>query len=145
MAAARSGDRKDLAATGRRTLLVVLLAVAILSLANSSACAVDRILVSPGSLHFGIQRVNTQDTERVEITNNSPKILAPAQITVQVHSESGAFREAPSSCPKLEPGERCLLRVAFAPDRAGPFRGTLDVAISHLYPQRVSLSGTGGD
>ena len=99
--------------------------------------------ISPSSLNFGNQLVDTTSVEQeVTLTNNSGGPLTIASIVAS--GDYSAFSNCPSA---LDAGKSCTIVVSFTPTVYGADNGTLTVTDDDLgvngTPQTVSLTGTG--
>jgi YVTN family beta-propeller protein len=99
--------------------------------------------ISPGSLNFGNQLVDTTSVEQtVMLANNSGGPLAIAGIAAS--GDYSAFSNCPAA---LDAGQSCTIVVSFTPSVYGPDNGTLTVTDDDLGVngtlQTVSLTGTG--
>ena len=97
--------------------------------------------VSPSSLAFGKQAVDTVSPRRtVILTNQENQTLRVTSITT-----SAGYRETNQCLGGLAAHSNCFINVTFAPTSAGPYPGTLTINYSGFgSPLTVSLSGTGG-
>jgi len=98
--------------------------------------------VSPQSLAFGTQVVNTASAAQVATLSNTG--TAPFQISAI--SISGDFTQN-NNCPgSLAAGASCNINVTFVPAAAGSRSGTLSIQTSQpSQTSIVPLSGTGAD
>ena len=98
--------------------------------------------VSPGSLTFGNQLVNTTSAaQAVTITNPGWATLNISSVAV-----SSNFSQTNNCGSSLVVGGLCTFNVSFTPRAGGPLTGTLTVTDStHGITVTVSLSGTGQD
>ena len=98
--------------------------------------------LSPGSLTFGSQPVNTMSPPQiVRLTNTATQYFAITAISVD-----GDFVIPLNRCSSgvIAPGSYCELTVAFQPTGAGARSGTLSVVDSvNGSPHTVALTGTG--
>ncbi|MDR3763337.1 MAG: choice-of-anchor D domain-containing protein [Acidobacteriota bacterium] len=98
------------------------------------------ISLSPSSLSFSAQNVNTTSTaKKVTLLNSSTKSLTISSITAPANF--GQTNNCPST---LAASASCTISVTFAPTKAGSLKGSLLVADSATgSPQAVALSGNG--
>jgi hypothetical protein len=98
--------------------------------------------VSPGSLTFGNQLVNTTSTAQAVTISN------PGWATLNISSVaiSSNFSQTNNCGSSLVVGGLCTFNVSFTPRTAGPLTGALTVTDNtHGITVTVSLSGTGQD
>jgi FtsP/CotA-like multicopper oxidase with cupredoxin domain len=98
--------------------------------------------VSPASLNFGNQTVNTTSTPQgVTLTNNGTATLTINSITVV----GANFAISSNGCGNnLAAGSSCVVNVTFTPTVAGPLNASLSFDTSNpVNPLTVSLNGTG--
>jgi len=98
--------------------------------------------VSPGSLTFGSQLVNTTSAaQAVTLTNPGWATLNISSVAV-----SSNFSQTNNCGSSLVVGGLCTFNVSFTPRTGGPLTGTLTVTDNtHGITVTVSLSGTGQD
>ncbi|MFN8512851.1 MAG: choice-of-anchor D domain-containing protein [Chloroflexia bacterium] len=100
------------------------------------------LAVTPGSLNFGDQQLNTSsDVQTVTVTNTSG---APVSITGV--STTGDFATFANTCvgQTLAPNATCTIGVRFTPTATGQRTGTLVIAnTGATTPIVVSLTGNG--
>ena len=97
--------------------------------------------ISPSSLSFGNQVINTTSTAKtVTLTNTGTASLNIASIAA-----SGDFAISSNTCgAKLAKGKKCKVKVTFTPTGLGPETGSLTFTDNAANsPQTVALSGTG--
>ncbi len=96
--------------------------------------------VSPGSVAFGRQVVNTTSSPRkVTITNRQAGTLSMAGITAD-----GDFLQSNNCGPQLASQGKCAITVTFTPTALGYATGTLTIRHDAANnPQTVPLSGYG--
>jgi phosphatidylethanolamine-binding protein (PEBP) family uncharacterized protein len=99
------------------------------------------VTVSPSSLTFGAQAVNTTSpAQSVTLSNGTSSALAISSI-----SASGDFAETNTCGTSLAAGANCTISVTFTPTATGTRSGTLTITDSDASsPQTVGLTGTGG-
>ncbi len=102
--------------------------------------ASSAVTVSPASLSFGSQQVNTTSApQTVTLTNNSSSTL-----TISSVSTSGDFAQTNTCGTSLPAGSNCTISVTFTPTGTGTRTGTLTISDSDpSSPRTVSLSGVG--
>lgn len=113
---------------------------------SGTAVASPVLAVSPASLAFGSQTINSASaTQAVTVTN-----VGTAPLGITAIAPSGDFNfevSAPGSCVTpitLAPGASCTLAVKFLPTALGPRSGWIDITSNAAdVPQDVVLSGTG--
>jgi hypothetical protein len=97
--------------------------------------------ISPGSVAFGSQLVNSTDatTYGVAVTNPEPIALQISQIQI-----TGPFSETNNCGSMVAANGNCAITISFTPIAAGPATGTLTITDGAANsPQTVSLTGTG--
>jgi len=111
----------------------------VFALISTSAFA-DIVSISPTSLDFGNQFVDSQSSQPVTLTNSTKKVLNISSVKA-----TGSFLVQASPCGStLAPGAQCAFYVIFSPAAAGPQAGILSVNDdANNTPQKVKLSGTG--
>jgi hypothetical protein len=94
------------------------------------------VVLTPGSLAFGIQAVNSTTSKSVKLTNAQNKVLNITAFSVPTgYSVSGCGSS-------VAPFKNCTLTVTFHPLTTGTFNGSLTVEDdAGDTPQSVSLSG----
>ncbi len=114
--------------------------VAALPVALSGA-AFQNLGVSPGSLSFDDQLVNTLSAPHsLVVTNYSDSTLSSLTVT-----GAGDFTENHTKCEKITPGASCAISVVFAPKLPGATSGTLTITADQSslgkVPRVVLLQG----
>lgn len=95
--------------------------------------------LSPASLSFGSQLVNTSSVAQTVTLSNTGN----AALQINFIAASGDFSET-NSCPAaLNPGITCAIQVTFSPSAAGTRTGSLSIDSSAPPVPTVSLSGIG--
>lgn len=103
--------------------------------------AIPAVTLSPASLIFGNQTVNTTSAPKsVKLTNAGAATLNISSITA-----SGNFAVSSTTCgATLAATKSCNINVTFMPPSLGSFLGTLTIADSASNsPQTASLTGAG--
>ena len=102
--------------------------------------AIPQVALSPNSLSFGNQPVNTASAaQTVTLANTGSATLNLASI-----SASGDFTETNNCASTLAANANCAIAVTFTPAQAGTRSGTLSITDDAANsPQTVPLSGTG--
>src|SRR5208283_1798198 len=105
-----------------------------------SGTGVGSLTLSPASVNFGNQGVNTTSAaQTVTLTNNTG-----AAVTVSQINTSGDFSQSNPCIGLLANGGSCNIAVKFTPTATGLWRGGLTVSASMATsPASVALSGTG--
>src|ERR1700720_1076014 len=115
----------------------------ILGLGTATAYAAARLTISPVSLLFPNQEVDTTSAPKnVTLTNPNSSSL---QID-SVMASAGDFSVSSDGCSGvlLAPGANCVVSVVFTPSQTGTRTGTLTLTDAAANsPQTVNLSGTG--
>jgi hypothetical protein len=109
------------------------------SAALSGTGVVD-VGLSPGSLAFGNQVVNTSSTAQViTVTNNEPTSITVSSITTPT-----GFSQT-NNCTTLAGGGTCMINVTFSPTAVTTYSGNLTITDNAASgsTQTVPLSGTG--
>ena len=99
------------------------------------------INISPTSLVFGSQVINTSSAGQKITVNNSGTV----NITVNSVAASGGFSKT-DTCTgvTLTPGQSCTITASFGPVVTGPFSGAITINdTSAGAPHVVTMSGTG--
>jgi hypothetical protein len=99
-----------------------------------------KVNVSPTSLSFQAQRVNTtSSSQTIRLNNTGTATLGIASIV-----SSGDYSQTNTCGAYLNVGSRCRISVRFTPTATGARTGTIQVTDSAAgSPQTVSLTGTG--
>jgi len=100
-----------------------------------------KVALSPASLSFGNQVINTTSAAKtVTLTNTGTASLKISSITA-----SADFAISKSTCgATLAAGKKCKVSVTFTPTQLGKLTGTLTFTDNAAKsPQTVTLSGTG--
>ena len=111
--------------------------------ANLSGTGTSPLILSPGSLTFASQVINTTSKAKSITLKNSQAVA----LTISGISASGDFVQT-SNCPlppnTLAAGATCTISVTFTPTALGARTGTLTFTDSaSTSPQTVGLSGSG--
>jgi streptogramin lyase len=116
----------------------VLLAISISCVAPCQAQS-----LSPTSLGFGTQAINTTSTARSETLKNSSTV--PLAITaIGITGDFAATSACPISPSLLRAGASCTIAIKFTPTALGTRTGTLSVTDSATNsPQTATLTGSG--
>jgi hypothetical protein len=137
-----------------RTALAFLTAIAIASIVLYPACggnsstppsnsqppSSSSLNVSPGSLVFTAQSVQTASAPQAVIVTNS----GSASVTIGGITTSGDFAQANTCGTSLGAGSTCSISVTFTPTSAGSRAGTLTISSNAANsPQTIGLMGTG--
>ncbi len=96
--------------------------------------------LSPSSLTFGSQNLNTTSaSQAITVTNSGTASLSVSSISI-----SGDFSQT-NNCGVVAVGGTCTINISFTPTATGTRTGTLTVNDDALNgsPQTASLSGTG--
>ena len=112
-----------------------------------STASVPVVSLSPRSLNFGNQQVNTTSAvQTVTLTNTSNANLTIHSIGLS-GTNSGDFHQSntcPSSSSTLAAGDHCFIDVTFKPTAEGSRSASLTITgNASNSPQSVALSGTG--
>ncbi len=109
------------------------------TLTGTGTGAVGAITLSPASLTFTSQVVNTTSpAQTVTLTNSGT-----ASVTVSSVTAPTGFAQT-NNCTTLAAGASCAVSVTFTPTSATTFSGNLTITSSATgSPQSVPLSGTG--
>ena len=98
------------------------------------------VTISPGSIAFGSQLVNSTGatTYGVTVTNPEPIALQISQIQI-----TGPFSETNNCGSAVAANGNCAITMSFTPTAAGPATGILTITDGAASsPQMVSLAGT---
>jgi hypothetical protein len=116
------------------------------TVALSGTAVAPQLTYGPSSLDFGIQRVNENRSEGLQVTNNGE---APVRIgsTGTNGKDSGNFWISSSDCyggRRLEVGESCSMQVTFNPWQAKEYEAAVTTyAAGSSFS--AALRGTGGE
>jgi sugar lactone lactonase YvrE len=103
-----------------------------------------QVVLSPGSVNFGVQKIGTTNSRSVSVTNGGTAGLSISNIAV-IGSNAAAFSIANDTCAtSLAVGQSCTLSLTFSPLSAG--NQTAWISISGSIPggtASVPLSGIG--
>ena len=127
------------------TLNIVHNAAAVPStVALSGTGVVPAVLSIAASLDFSVQRINTNTTRQLTVTNTGTATLVFAASPI---TTSGAPFITPSmgNCPaSLAPGKSCKISITFRPTAITAYTGTLTLFSNGMNsPTVVSLKGSG--
>jgi hypothetical protein len=102
------------------------------------------VTVSPASLAFGNQRINTNSTaQTVTVTNAGATALTSVAITF-TGTNLGDFSQTNNCGTSVAAGASCTINVTFRPTGLGSRSASLRIADSDATsPQLVTLTGTG--
>ena len=115
---------------------------------SGTTASAPAVLLSPTSLSFGNQQVNTtRAAQPVTLTNSGNAALTINSIGLS-GTNSGDFapqsNDCPSSSSTLAAGASCTIRVTFSPTATGSRSASLTFTDNASgSPQSVALSGTG--
>jgi uncharacterized repeat protein (TIGR01451 family) len=117
------------------------------ALAGTGASATPTVTVSPGSLTFAAQALNTTSApQTVTVTNTGTS--AVNFIGFSIGEEGSAFALGGGTCAPtgtLAAAASCTILVTFTPSVNGTYTATLAIADNATgSPQNVALTGTGG-
>lgn len=117
------------------------------ALNGTGASATPTVSVSPASLTFPAQAVNTTSAaQTVTVTNTGTSAVNFAGISIG--QEGGAFALGTGTCSPtgtLPASASCTIAVTFTPPVTGTLTATLTIADNATgSPQNVALTGTGG-
>ena len=105
-----------------------------------SATSTGSVTLSPTSLAFGNQTVNSAGSARtITLSNGTSSAVSITSVTV-----SGSFSQTNTCGSSLAASGSCTINVTFKPTASGAASGTLTVTDSASdSPQTAALSGTG--
>jgi hypothetical protein len=124
----------------RRALIAGGLSIALLAAAASSASAAT---ISPTSLNFGSQRLNTTSApQTVTLTKGSETTFSVALLLVD---DSFSFLDTTNNCPSFLTATTpsCTVTFRFQPHLPGPDNGTLYTSEGSSTAPTATLTGTG--
>lgn len=99
------------------------------------------ISVSPASISFGNQVLNTNTTNQaVTVTNTGNATLTVSAVSI---SGDPDLFVAGNNCGSEAPGASCTIQVGFTPRSAGPASATLSITSDAPTSPSVALSGNG--
>jgi hypothetical protein len=100
-----------------------------------------RLQISPGTLGFGTQPVNTSSVaKQIVLNNRSPVAIAIEDISV----DNAEFAADRSCVGVLGAGVQCSIGVTFTPTTTGKIGGFLSIHDNAAgFIQQIRLSGTG--
>jgi phospholipase C len=99
----------------------------------------EGVSVSPSSLSFGKQQVNTTSKPQLITLQN----LGPSVVNIGTVTLAPSYAET-NNCGSSIPGNgHCTISVTFTPTVAGGVKGTLTITDSADSPSTVTLTGTG--
>jgi hypothetical protein len=103
------------------------------------------LLYSTVSMGFSPQQINTTSSPlTVTITNQGKKSVSFTSYTVSPSQFAISANTCPASGQSLKVGKNCTISLAFTPNEAAAFTGTLTVVDGDVdSPQVVNLSGVG--
>ncbi len=140
---ALAGIKHAVARLGKFAAIALTAILILTSIATAPAYAATRLTISPLSLSFPNQEVDTTSAPKnVTLTNPNS---SPLQID-SVMASAGDFSVSSDGCSGvlLAPGANCVVSVVFTPSQIGTRTGTLTITDAAANsPQTVNLSGTG--
>jgi hypothetical protein len=105
---------------------------------SAATGGVPNIQISPPSLNFSTQRVNSTASQTVTLTNTGTADLHISSVT-----PSGIYTAA-NDCSTVVPSAFCTVTVTFAPLATGSFSGAISIVNDAAgSPQSASLAGIG--
>jgi len=121
----------------------VLILASISALAQNPRSGSDLVVVSPSSLTFANQALNsTSSAQPVTLTNNQTVPLTITGMSIDL-SDFTETTTCPANPLKLAAGASCTISVSFTPSVTGIRSGSLVVFTDAGVNPMVSLSGTG--
>jgi hypothetical protein len=116
------------------------------SAALSGTAVAPQLSYNPASLDFGIQRVNENRSETVQVTNTGEAPVRLGSTGIE-GKDSGNFWTSYNDCwsgRRLEVGETCSIQVYFNPWQIDEYEATV-TAYAAGVPFSAALRGTGGE
>jgi hypothetical protein len=116
------------------------------TVALSGTAVAPQLTYGPVSLDFGIQRVNENRSEGLQVTNSGEAAVRIGSSGVE-GVDSGNFWTSSSDCyggRRLDVGESCFMQVNFNPWQAKDYEATVTTYAAGI-PFSAALSGTGGE
>jgi hypothetical protein len=111
------------------------------TVALSGTGVVPAVLSAPASLAFSAQRINTNTSKSLTVSNSGTAPLVFGQLS----TSNAAFTATLGSCPaSLAPNKSCRMSVTFRPTVIQPYTGTLTILSNGTNsPTTVTLTGSG--
>ncbi len=116
------------------------------TVALSGTAAAPQLTYSPSSLDFGIQRVNENRSQGLQVTNGGEAAVRIGSTGTE-GKDSGNFWISSSDCyggRRLEVGESCWMQVNFNPWQAKDHEAAVTTYAAGI-PFSADLRGTGGE
>jgi hypothetical protein len=103
------------------------------------------LLVSPSSLTFPAQTVNTTSTtQSVLLINNGNQAVTITDIVATgFFAQTNTCGNFPTTPATLNVGQACTISVTFSPSNTGSFTGNIQITSNAVNSASVSLAGTG--
>jgi hypothetical protein len=116
----------------------------LVSLSGTGILAPAAVFLTPSTLDFGNQTINTTSAAKiVTLTNNSTSTVSNIAITIGGSSPT-SFAQTTTCGATLAAGATCTIGVTFTPAAAAAASATLGVADSDVSsPQTAALTGVG--
>lgn len=125
----------------RNLFLCTPLALLLIIAPSLCVAATHALTVSPSSVSFGTQTVNTSMSQAVVVTNSGTRSIQVQSVTI---SGSATFQVSGFSSPvTLLPAQTLTLTVKFTPAANVSYSGTLAITASAGISKSVPLSGSG--
>jgi hypothetical protein len=99
----------------------------------------EGLIVSPSTLPFGKQKVNTTSAPELVTIQN----LEASVVNVGTISVTGDYSQTNTCGTSIAANGKCTISVTFTPTIAGGLKGTLTITDSADDQSTVSLTGTG--
>lgn len=110
---------------------------------GSSASTTPTASLSPGSLNFGTQEVDTSASQAVTLSNSGSSTLTISSIAVS-GTDADQFRLTNDCGLSVPAGKSCTIQVQFYPTTTGAKMATVNVDTNAPTPnETVALSGSG--
>jgi hypothetical protein len=111
-----------------------------LSISASGNPVTSALVVSPQTINFGEQYINSTAPPRTVVVTN----VGGQPLTIAGVSTSGPFGETNTCSAPLAPQANCRVAVSFSPTGNGIFSGSVSVSANGAgSPQSVQLNGSG--
>jgi len=108
------------------------------SLSGTGASTAPAVTVSPASLNFPAQLVNSKSAAQTVTVSNGGSVA----VTISGIATSGDFTQTHTCLSSIAAGKSCTIKVTFAPTATGTRTGTLTFTLP-TGTQTVALTGTG--
>jgi Abnormal spindle-like microcephaly-assoc'd, ASPM-SPD-2-Hydin/Beta-propeller repeat len=116
----------------------------IIQLTGTGTAPASPVFLSPATVNFGNQGINTTSTAQTVTLKNASTATVKNIVVSLTGAGAASFAQTSACGPTLAAGASCTISVTFKPTATGAVTATLSVADSDASsPQTATLTGTG--